>query len=266
MSNMWLCASRILQHENRGMEDMLRVGAWHGGHRESCVVGGGIDEASHRCIGAQLEEGKFWILDAELADVGHVSTLLKSEGCGRRCWLKDLFPRHVKEDIKLLNQIRMDAYRFSIAWKRIFPNGTVPNVTPNADAIAHYNDLINLLLEKGIEPHVTLWARDHLQALEDEYHGLLSTRIIYDFLVYANGCFAAFDDRVKFWITLDKPNDYASLAYASTQSPPGRRPRKQKGLIGIALWFKWYDPIDSTSISHVVAAQRAQDFYFGWVP
>ncbi|KAI5082749.1 hypothetical protein GOP47_0002492 [Adiantum capillus-veneris] len=39
---------------------------------------------------------------------------------------------------------------------------------------------------------------------------------------------------------------------------------QQKGLIGIALWFKWYEPIDSTSISHVAAAQRAQDFYFGW--
>ncbi|KAI5070445.1 hypothetical protein GOP47_0014788 [Adiantum capillus-veneris] len=128
-----------------------------------------------------------------------------------------IFPRHVKEDIEILEQIRMDSYR----WKRIFPNGIVPNVTPNADAIAHCNELIDLLLEKGIEPHVTLWARDHPQALKDEYHGLLSTRIMYDFLVYANGCFSAFDDRVKFWITLDEPNDYASLAYASTQSPPG---------------------------------------------
>ncbi|MCO5552997.1 hypothetical protein L7F22_006517 [Adiantum nelumboides] len=214
---------------------------------------------------------------------------------------------NTQEDIELMEQMGMDAYRFSIAWTRIFPNGTGPHITPNAEAIVHYNAVIDLLLEKGIEPYVTLWAGDHPQALEDEYNGLLSARFIDDFVVYANACFAAFGDRVKFWITLDEPNDYASLAYASTQSPPGRcssniltylavkcttgnsttepyivghnlllahsaaarlykqeYQEQQKGLIGMALWFKWYEPIDSTDISHATAAQRAQDFYFGW--
>ncbi|MCO5552993.1 hypothetical protein L7F22_006513 [Adiantum nelumboides] len=212
-----------------------------------------------------------------------------------------------EEDLEIVEQMGLDAYRFSIAWTRIYPNGTGSNITPNAEAIAHYNAIIDLLLEKGIEPHVTLWAGDHPQALEDEYNGLLSARFIDDFVVYANACFAAFGDRVKFWITLDEPNDYASLAYASTQSPPGRcssniityllrkctvgnsttepyivghnlllahaaaaqlykqeYKEQQKGLIGIALWFKWYEPIDTTNLDHVAAAQRAQDFYFGW--
>ncbi|KAI5082748.1 hypothetical protein GOP47_0002491 [Adiantum capillus-veneris] len=89
----------------------------------------------------------------------------------------DQYDRY-KEDIEILEQMGMDAYRFSIAWTRIFPNGTGADITPNADAIAHYNELIDLLLEKGIEPYVTLWAGDHPQALEDAYNGLLSARFI----------------------------------------------------------------------------------------
>ncbi|KAI5070137.1 hypothetical protein GOP47_0014480 [Adiantum capillus-veneris] len=174
------------------------------------------------------------------------STVLDStqpSNCG------DHYDRY-KEDIEILEQIGMDAYWFSIAWTRIFPNDTVPNATANADAIAHYNELIDLLLEKGIEPHVTLWAGDHPQALEDEYHGLLSARFIDDFVVYANACFAAFGNRVKFWITLDEPNDYASLAYASTQSPPGR----------CRITMAAEGPYRHSSLVQM----RAQDFYFGW--
>eukprot|EP00250_Pteridium_aquilinum_P006122 c16099_g1_i1 orf=123-1847(-) len=217
----------------------------------------------------------------------------------------DQYDRY-KEDMELVEEMGMDAFRFSIAWTRIFPNGTGVHITPNSEAIAHYNALIDLLLEKGIEPHVTLWAEDHPHALEDEYGGLLSSRFIDDFVVFANVCFAEFGDRVKYWVTQDEPNDYVALAYASTQSPPGRcscpgyymhgnctvgnsttepylvahnmllahaavaRLYKQKyqeeqgGMIGIALWFKWYEPMDSTNSSDVAAAQRAQDWYFGW--
>lgn len=209
---------------------------------------------------------------------------------------------HYVEDIEAMVKMGMDAFRFSIAWTRIFPNGTE---SPNTDAIAHYNDLINMLVENGIEPHVTLWAEDHPQALEDAYGGLLSPLFIDDFITFANVCFAEFGDRVKYWITFDEPNDYVSLAYASSQSPPGRctpgvylhgnctqgnsstEPYlvahyfllahsavsklykaeyqvDQGGYIGIALWFKWYEPLNVTDSIDLAAAKRAQDFYFGW--
>lgn len=125
-----------------------------------------------------------------------------------------------EEDVNLLAEMGMHAFRFSIAWTRILPNGTSGEV--NQLAVAYYNDLINQLLVAGIEPHITLWCQDHPQALEEEYLGLLSTRFIDDFVIYANVCFNAFGDRVKYWTTFDEPNDYAALAYASAQSPPGR--------------------------------------------
>ncbi|KAH7373928.1 hypothetical protein KP509_17G079800 [Ceratopteris richardii] len=196
----------------------------------------------------------------------------------------------------------VDAFRFSLAWTRILSDRSG---TPNAEVVSHYNALIDKLIANGIEPHVTLWAEDHPQALEDAYGGLLSPVFIDDYVTYANVCFTEFGDRVKYWITFDEPNDYAGLAYASTQSPPGRctpgltrhgncsqgnsstEPyiaahnillahaaaaklyktqfqATQEGYIGIALWFKWYEPLNVTNSSDIAAAKRAQDFFFGW--
>eukprot|EP00250_Pteridium_aquilinum_P018602 c24133_g1_i1 orf=421-2121(-) len=205
-------------------------------------------------------------------------------------------------DIEAMSSMGMDAFRFSIAWTRIFPDQTG---LPNAEAIDHYNAMIDLLIAKGIEPHVTLWAEDHPQALEDAYGGLLSPAFIDDFVKYANVCFVEFGDRVKYWVTFDEPNDYVGLAYASSQSPPGRctpgvylhgncslgdsstepylvahnillahaaaaklykatYKNDQGGYIGIALWFKWYEPLNVTDSIDLAAAVRAQAFYFGW--
>ncbi|MCO5563690.1 hypothetical protein L7F22_017337 [Adiantum nelumboides] len=213
----------------------------------------------------------------------------------------DQYTRYV-EDIEAMVSMGMDAFRFSLAWTRIFPDRLG---SPSTEAIAHYNDLINKLVSHGIEPHVTLWAEDHPQALEDAYGGLLSPYFIDDFVAYANVCFAAFGDRVKYWISFDEPNDYVGLAYASTQSPPGRctpgivsygtctvgnsstepylvahnillahsaaaklykstYKAAQGGYIGMALWFKWYEPLDSSNLTDLAAAKRAQDFSFGW--
>ncbi|KAH7373929.1 hypothetical protein KP509_17G079900 [Ceratopteris richardii] len=206
------------------------------------------------------------------------------------------------EDIEYMVAMGVDAFRFSLAWTRIFPDRSGE---PNAEAIAHYNDMIDKLVAEGIEPHVTLWSEDHPQALEDAYDGLLSPLFIDDFATYANVCFAEFGDRVKYWITFDEPNDYVGLAYASNQSPPGRCSScdaklgnctkgnsstepyivahhillahaaaaklykdqyqdSQEGYIGISLWFKWYEPLNSTDEVDLASAKQAQNFYFGW--
>ncbi|KAF8717949.1 hypothetical protein HU200_025409 [Digitaria exilis] len=71
-----------------------------------------------------------------------------------------------EEDIQLMADMGMDAYRFSIAWSRILPNG-IGQV--NQAGIDHYNKLINALLAKGIEPYVTLYHWDLPQVLEDRF-------------------------------------------------------------------------------------------------
>ncbi|EMS66297.1 Beta-glucosidase 6 [Triticum urartu] len=124
-----------------------------------------------------------------------------------------------EEDIQLMADMGMDAYRFSIAWARILPNG-VGQV--NQAGIDHYNKLINALLAKGIQPYVTLYHWDLPQALEDKYNGWLDRQIVDDFAEYAETCFAAFGDRVKHWITVNEPHTVAIQGYDAGLQAPGR--------------------------------------------
>ncbi|KAK4285546.1 hypothetical protein QN277_002232 [Acacia crassicarpa] len=119
-----------------------------------------------------------------------------------------------KEDVALMKDVGFNAYRFSISWSRVLPWGHLKGrVDP--EGIAYYNNLINELLSKGMQPFVTLFHWDLPQALEDEYGGFLSPRIVQDFASYAEICFKEFGDRVKHWITLNEPLSYTAGGYAN---------------------------------------------------
>nr|GMD75788.1 beta-glucosidase 44-like [Ipomoea batatas] len=171
---------------------------------------------------------------------------------------------HYKEDIDLLVKLNFDAYRFSISWTRIFPNGT-GNV--NWKGVDYYNRLINYMLKKGWE----------------------------DFADYAEFCFKTFGDRVKNWFSFNEPRVVAALGYDTGFFAPGRCSNctegnsatepytvahnlilchaaaakryhnkyqgKQNGSFGILLDFVWYEPLTEAD-KH--AAQRARDFHIGW--
>ncbi|XP_044490041.1 beta-glucosidase 12-like [Mangifera indica] len=92
----------------------------------------------------------------------------------------------------------------------------------NKQGINFYNNLIDELLSNGLQPFVTIFHWDLPQALEDEYGGFLSPRIVDDFRDFAEVCFKEFGDRVKHWITLNEPWTFSSYGYDSGFIAPGR--------------------------------------------
>ncbi|RDY08484.1 Beta-glucosidase 11, partial [Mucuna pruriens] len=73
-----------------------------------------------------------------------------------------------------------------------------------------------------LKPFVTLVHYDHPQSLEDAYGGFLSPKVVKDFAEYAEVCFKAFGDRVKYWITINGPSIFSQNGYTNGIYPPGR--------------------------------------------
>ena len=124
-----------------------------------------------------------------------------------------------KEDVKLMAEMGLKAYRFSIAWTRIYPNG---KGEVNEAGIKFYDDLINECLHYGIEPMVTIYHWDLPQALMDEYNGWESREIIDDYVNYATTLFERYGDRVKYWITMNEQNVFTSSGWLTAMHPPGK--------------------------------------------
>lgn len=123
------------------------------------------------------------------------------------------------EDIALLKEMHLKAYRFSIAWPRIFPQGTGP---VNPAGLAWYDRLVDALLAAGIEPYVTLYHWDLPQALQDK-GGWLNDDTAKAFAGYAAAVAAHFKGRVRYYFTLNEPQCSVGLGYSSGVHAPGFR-------------------------------------------
>ncbi|CUR55588.1 putative beta-glucosidase [metagenome] len=123
-----------------------------------------------------------------------------------------------REDVALMRELGIGAYRLSLAWPRLLPNG---GEVPNPAGIAFYDRLVDELLDAGITPWVTLYHWDLPQPLEDA--GGWPGRDLTDrFAAYAGTAAAALGDRVHDWITLNEPWCSAFLGYGSGIHAPGR--------------------------------------------
>ncbi|XP_017407301.1 beta-glucosidase 11 isoform X2 [Vigna angularis] len=204
-----------------------------------------------------------------------------------------------KEDVKLMANMGLEGYRFSISWSRLIPDG---RGQVNPKGLQFYNNLIDELISNGIEAHATLYHWDLPQALEDEYGGWVSRRVVKDFTAYADVCFREFGDRVRYWTTLNEANVHAVFSYDIGLLPPQRcspspiincsrgnsstEPylvghhmllahasaarvyRKkyqgmQHGLIGFSHLLPGFLP-QTNSTEDLMAVQRVQDFLIGW--
>ncbi|KAL3467231.1 glycoside hydrolase [Aspergillus heterothallicus] len=202
-----------------------------------------------------------------------------------------------RDDIKLMAELGLESYRFSIAWSRVIPLGGREDPVSEA-GIAFYDSLIDALVEAGIAPSVTLYHWDVPQALYDRYGAFLDTEEFRkDFERYARVCFGRFGDRVKSWVTFNEPYIIAVFGHLNGSLAPGhcvergtdtvREPwrvghtiilahaavvrmyagefqERQRGQISIVLNGHFYEPWDADSEVHVEAAKVRLEFYIAW--
>ncbi|CAN8286475.1 unnamed protein product [Cochlearia groenlandica] len=213
----------------------------------------------------------------------------------------DFYHRY-KDDIKLIKEMNMDTFRFSISWSRILPSGKLSGGV-NIEGIQFYKNLIDEIIKNGIKPFITIYHWDIPQALEDEYGGFLSPRIIEDFRNFARVCFQEFGDKIDMWITINEPYIYSVAGYDNGNKAMGRCSKwvnslcvagdsstepylvshnlllahavavqefricdkiSKNGKIGIVLSPMWVEPYDIDSQADKEAVARALDYYLGW--
>ncbi|HEX6869993.1 MAG TPA: GH1 family beta-glucosidase [Micromonosporaceae bacterium] len=130
----------------------------------------------------------------------------------------DHFHRY-PEDVALMADLGVTAYRFSIAWPRIQPTGSG---APNPDGLAFYDRLVDALLAAGIDPAATLYHWDLPQAIQDG-GGWSSRDTAARFAEYAGHVAAALGDRVKLWLTLNEPAIHTIYGHFWGMHAPGEQ-------------------------------------------
>ncbi|MCE2055124.1 Beta-glucosidase 11 [Datura stramonium] len=252
----------------------------------------GSGSSAYQVEGAAFEDGRMPSIWDTFAHAGIYGGANADVSC-------DAYHKY-KEDVKLMADTGLEGYRFSISWSRLIPNG---RGRINPKGLQYYNNLINELLSHGIQPYVTLHHTDLPQALQDEYGGWMSRKIIDDFTAYADVCFKEFGDRVLHWTTLNEANVFTLGGYDNGLTPPnhcsppfGVRPcstgnsstepyivahnillahssavrlyrRKYKstqhGFLGLDLFA--YRPLPYTNeTADILAVGRFYDFLIGW--
>ena len=155
------------------------------------------------------------------------------DGCGKNIW--DTFTEEgrildgknaytacdhmhrYKEDYKLMRLLGIKAYRFSMSWARILPEGTG---RVNEKAIAMYRDMILSMKENGIEPYITMYHWEFPQVLQDK-GGWLNEDVIQWFGEYAKVVAENFSDICEYFITLNEPECFVGLGHLSGVHAPG---------------------------------------------
>ncbi|KAI4963977.1 hypothetical protein ZWY2020_008540 [Hordeum vulgare] len=169
---------------------------------------------------------------------------------------------HYKDDVKLMYEMGLDAYRFSITWPRLIPDG---RGEINPKGLEYYNNLIDELIRHGIQPHVTIYHFVLPKSLQDEYNGLLSPRFI-------------FGHRLKHWVTVNEPNIETIGGFDSGVLPPQRcsHPFGMNCVGGnsttepymaahhLLLAHASTVSLYRTKYQDAAAARRMNDFHIGW--
>jgi beta-glucosidase len=172
----------------------------------------GTATASYQVEGAVAEDGRApSVWDA----FSHAPGKVVNDATGD---VADDHYHRYKEDVQLMKALGVRAYRFSIAWPRVFPRGSGQ---PNPKGLDFYNRLVDELLANGIQPFATLYHWDLPQALQDRVGGWESRDTSSAFAAYAGYVAGKLTDRVKHIFTINEFGAFVELGYHNGIHAPG---------------------------------------------
>ena len=171
----------------------------------------GVACASYQCEGGWNEDGKGLSIWDEFTHIP--GNVYNGDTGDTAC---DSYHR-CAEDVALMKAHGIQAYRFSVSWPRIIPDG---DGGVNEQGFAYYDSLVNALLENGIKPMITLYHWDLPSALQDK-GGWLNRDIVAAFGRYAAVVAEHFAGRVDTYMTLNEPQCVTALGYVAGVHAPG---------------------------------------------
>lgn len=187
------------------------------GFRKDFLWGGAL--AANQCEGAWQEGGKGWCVadinrfrediplkkkyNEEMTTQDIQDAFNDKEGIYPKRWGIDFYHTY-KEDLKLLKGLGINAFRTSINWARIFPNGD--DEEPNEEGLKFYDSLIDEIIANGMQPIITVSHYEMPLNLTMKYTGWYSRELIDFFVKYCQTLFDRFAGRVKYWILVNQIN------------------------------------------------------------
>lgn len=189
-----------------------------------------------------------------------------------------------KEDVKLMADMGLKAYRFSVSWSRILPDG---EGEVNEAGLKFYEDLVDELIKNKVEPILTLYHWDLPLALQEKYKGWESRETIQAFKQYCALLFERLGKKVTYWVTFNEQNVFTSMGYRWEAHPPNVSDTKRlfeanhiinlanaeviklfkemvpEGKIGPSFGYGPVYPLTANP-ADVLAAENAHDFNNGW--
>lgn len=168
--------------------------------------------AANQCEGAYLEDGKGLALMDKIPDAAHSRKEVLYNPNHEVYKNHEVYPSHTgidfyhryKDDLELLGNIGIKAFRTSICWSRIFPLGDESE--PNEAGLKYYDNLFNECIKYGIEPVVTLCHFDAPWNLIENIGSWRNRKMIDYYKKYCKVVFTRYKDKVKYWMTFNEIN------------------------------------------------------------
>lgn len=164
---------------------------------------------------------------------------------------------HLEQDLDLIAGLGVQAYRFSISWPRVLPNGTG---AASAEGLGFYERVVDGLLARGVQPFVTLYHWDHPQCMQDR-GGWLNRESADWFAEYAGVVVDRLSDRVTHWMTLNEPQIFIGHGHIDGNHAPGLKLSRRESLLAAH-----HALLAHGKAAEVIRARAKKQALVGWAP